>query len=90
MANKSVARREKGKIHPGINESTSPAERNERERKEEKRRERKEDFSGIIFNHPSLCSIITQSLPSSRDEAEGQQGEVERNSSVRFEARSSD
>lgn len=55
--------------------------RKKKEREERRRRgkERKEDFRGIILSI-RLCSIITQ--PSSRDEAEGQQGEVERNSAT--------
>lgn len=55
--------------------------RKKKEREERRRRgkERKEDFRGIILSI-RLCSIITQ--PSSRDETEGQQGEVERNSAT--------
>lgn len=81
MANKRSCREKRGGGKSiWINESTSSVQKNEKEkRKKKKRKERKEDFRGIILSI-RLCSIITQ--PSSRDEAEGQQGEVERNSAT--------
>lgn len=81
MANKRSCREKRGGGKSiWINESTSSVQKNEKEkRKKKKRKERKEDFRGIILSI-RLCSIITQ--PSSRDETEGQQGEVERNSAT--------
>lgn len=84
MANKRSCREKRGGGKSiWINESTSLVQKNEKEKrkggKKKKRKERKEDFRGIILSI-RLCSIITQ--PSSRDETEGQQGEVERNSAT--------
>lgn len=81
MANKRSCREKRGRGKSiWINESTSSVQKNEKEkRKGGKKKKRKEDFRGIILSI-RLCSIITQ--PSSRDEAEGQQGEVERNSAT--------